>query len=146
MFCAQYPSDFQFAQHAFTKLAVCPSAASSPSSCAKVPHALALLAVRPSAASVRFCAVASHSTGTPRSRLRRHRLAFGTVSATVDATFSSVQQTFRQANGLEHPVQRAAEFLGFSWRSNRPLPNRSFKRDVHASHGRPLTFALGRIY
>jgi hypothetical protein len=50
-------------------LAVCPSAACSPSRYAKVPHALALRAVRPTAASVRFCAVASHSAGIPQSRL-----------------------------------------------------------------------------
>jgi len=50
-------------------LAVCPSAACSPSCGAKVPHALALRAVRPAAASVRFCAVASHSAGIPQSRL-----------------------------------------------------------------------------
>jgi hypothetical protein len=67
-------------------LAVRPLAASASAGGAKVPHAFASLAARPSAVGARFCAVASHSTGSPRSRLRRHRLAFGTVSATVDAT------------------------------------------------------------
>ncbi len=75
MFCAQYPSEFQFAPHALPRLAVCPSAAHSPSSNAKVPRAFAWLATRPSAVGVRFCAVASHRTSSPRSRLRRHRLA-----------------------------------------------------------------------
>jgi hypothetical protein len=69
-------------------LAVRPLAASSPASGAKVPHAFASLAARPSAAGVRFCALASHRTVGPRSRLRRHRLAFGTASATVDAPLS----------------------------------------------------------
>jgi hypothetical protein len=50
-------------------LAVCPSAACSPTNGAKVPHALALQAARPAAASVRFCAVASHSADIPQSRL-----------------------------------------------------------------------------
>jgi hypothetical protein len=49
-------------------LAVCPSAARSPSCGAKVPYALTLRAVRPTAASVRFCAVASPSAGIPQSR------------------------------------------------------------------------------
>jgi len=50
-------------------LAVCPSAACSPISGAKVPHAFAWWAARPAAASVGFCAVASHSAGIPQSRL-----------------------------------------------------------------------------
>jgi hypothetical protein len=50
-------------------LAVCPPAACSPISSAKVPCALALWAARPAAASVRLCAVASHSAGMPQSRL-----------------------------------------------------------------------------
>jgi hypothetical protein len=50
-------------------LAVCPSAACSPTSRAKVPHALARWAVRPAAARVRLCAVASHSACIPQSRL-----------------------------------------------------------------------------
>jgi hypothetical protein len=50
-------------------LAVCPSAACSPASGAKVPLALALRAARPAAASVGLCAVASHRAGIPQSRL-----------------------------------------------------------------------------
>jgi hypothetical protein len=50
-------------------LAVCPTAACSPSIGAKVPSALALWAARPAAASVGFCAVASHSARNPQSRL-----------------------------------------------------------------------------
>jgi hypothetical protein len=41
-------------------------------------------------------------------------LAFAARPATVEPSSSGVQQTFRQANGLEHPVQHAADFLGFS--------------------------------
>jgi hypothetical protein len=66
--------------------AVRPLAAIAPASSTQVPHALAWPAARPSAASVRFCAVASHSTSSPRSRLRRHRLAARAVSATVEAS------------------------------------------------------------
>jgi hypothetical protein len=44
-------------------------------------------AARPLAVSVRFCAVASHHTSIPRSRLRRHLLAARTVCATVEETY-----------------------------------------------------------
>jgi hypothetical protein len=44
-------------------------------------------AARPLAVSVRFCAVASHRTSSPRSRLRRHLLAARTVCATVEETY-----------------------------------------------------------
>jgi hypothetical protein len=115
--------------------AVCPSAACSPASGAKVPHALALRAVRPAAASVRFCAVASHSAGITQSRLAPPLLGVLTKAGYSEPSLSSAQQTFRQANGLEHPVQQAAEFLGFSWRPNRPLPNMLFK-------GTPTRFAV----
>jgi hypothetical protein len=75
---------------------------------------------------------------------RRHCLAFGPRAATVETSLSSAQQTFRQANGLEHPVQQAAEFFGFSWRPNRPLPNRSFNGTSTRFAGcLPLTLALG---
>jgi hypothetical protein len=81
-------------------LAVCPAAACSPASGAKVPRTLALRAARPSAASVRFCAVASHSTGSPRSRLRRHRLEACTVCATVNQLPSGSQTIIQEARWL----------------------------------------------
>jgi hypothetical protein len=66
------------------------------------------------------------------------------MPATVEPSLFGAQQTFRQANGLEHPVQHAAEFLGFSWRPNRPLPNRLFKgTSTRYAVCRPLTPALG---
>jgi hypothetical protein len=85
----------------------------------------------------------------PRSRLRRHLLAFGTVSATVDVTFFSVQQkSSRQLS--EYPAQFPAWHLGLFWRSTRPLPNRLFKGTPTALASlricqarRPLTPALG---
>jgi hypothetical protein len=82
---------------------------------------------------------------TSRSRgWRRHCLAFWPSRATVEPSLSSAQQTFRQANGLEHPVQQTAEFLGFSWRPNRPLPNMLFKgTPTRCAACLPLTPALG---
>jgi hypothetical protein len=75
---------------------------------------------------------------------RRHCLAFWPRPATVEPSLSSAQPTFRQANGLEHPVQQAAEFLGCSWRPNRPLPNRLFKgTPTRCAACLPLTPALG---
>jgi hypothetical protein len=75
---------------------------------------------------------------------RRHCLAFWPSPATVEPSLSSAKQTFRQANGLEHPVQHAAEVLGFSQRSNRPWPNRLFKgTSTRFAVCRPLTPALG---
>jgi hypothetical protein len=71
-------------------------------------------------------------------------LAFWPSPATVEPSLSSAQLTFRQANVLEHPVQHAAEFLGFSWRPNWPLPNRLFKgTSTRCAVCRPLTPALG---
>jgi len=75
---------------------------------------------------------------------RRHCLAFWRRPATVEPSLSSAQQTFRQANVLEHPVQQTAEFLGFSWRPNRPLPNMLFKgTPTRYAVCLPLTPALG---
>jgi len=71
-------------------------------------------------------------------------LAFAARPATVEPSLSSAQQTFRQANGLEHPVQQAAEFLGLFWRPNRPLPNMLFKgTPTRCAACLPLTPALG---
>jgi hypothetical protein len=82
---------------------------------------------------------------TSRSRgWRRHCLAFWPRPATVEPSSSGAQQTFRQANGLEHPVQHAAEFLGLFWRPNRPLPNMLFKgTPTRYAVCLPLTPALG---
>jgi hypothetical protein len=75
---------------------------------------------------------------------RRHCLALWPRPATVVPSLSSAQQTFRRANGLEHPVQHSAECLGCSWRPNRPLPNRLFKgTSTRYAVCRPLTPALG---
>jgi len=66
------------------------------------------------------------------------------MPATVEPSLFGAQHTFRQANGLEHPVQHAADFLDFSWRPNRPLPNRLFKgTSTRYAVCRPLTPALG---
>jgi hypothetical protein len=73
-------------------------------------------------------------------------LAFWPSPATVEPSLSSAQQTFRQANGLEHPVQQTADFLGFSWRPNGPLPNMLFKgTPTRCAVCLPLTPALGLI-
>jgi hypothetical protein len=75
-------------------------AAGAPRRSAKVPHALAWPAARPSAVSIRFCAVASHSTGSPRSRLRRHRLATRAVCATLNQQPSGSQTFIQEARWL----------------------------------------------
>jgi hypothetical protein len=96
-------------------LAVCPSAACSPTSGAKVPHALALLAARPSAATVRFCAVASHRTSSLRSRLRRHRLACSAGSAKVakpsDGAYIQNTQEARWLNANQAKATRPFQHL-----------------------------------
>jgi len=61
-------------------------------------------------------------------------LAFWPRPATVEPSLSSAQQTFRQANDLEHPFQQKAEFLGFFWRPDRPLP----KEGLHKPPGHVL--------
>jgi hypothetical protein len=130
-------------------LAVRPLAASSLASSAKVPHALALFGHPSFGGRRQVLCRGKPPHRQPRSRLRRHLLAFGTVSATVDVTLSSVQQKSSRQHS-EYPAQYPAWLLGLFWRSNRPLPNRLFKgtpttlaslRKCQAR--RPLTPALG---
>jgi len=130
-------------------LAVRPLAASSPASSAKVPHALVLLAARPSAVSVRFCAVASHSTGN-------HGRGCAATSWRSAPSQLQLKERFLASNknsGRQHGeylAQFPAWHLGLFWRSTRPLPNRLFKGTPTALASlrkcqarRPLTPALG---
>jgi len=127
-------------------LAVCPAAACSSTSGAKVPHAFASWAARPAAASVRFAPWQATAQASRSRGWRRHCLAFWPRPATVEPSLSSAKQTIRQAKGHEHPVQHAAEFLDFFWRPNRPLPNMLFKgTPTRCAACRPLTPALGGI-
>lgn len=120
--------------------------AAAPKCHAPSPSGLSVLR-RPASGFVPWQATAQ----APRSRgSRRHCLAFSPRPATVEPSPSGAHQTFRQANALEHPVQHAAEFLGFSWRSKPPLPNGLFKGTPTALASlrnrqarRPLTPALG---
>ena len=63
------------------------------------------------------------------------------LGTTSRASTRSSFGTYRFMSHVSRIFSHQAQHSAFA-----PRPNWAFNRDVHASHGRPLTFTLGRIW